>query len=708
MTEIGRGFDHLGATGVRIMTNGSGGNGGRVAGPRLVALVGPFQSGKTTLLESLLTRAGALARQGSVRDATSVGDSGAEARAHAMSVECNVGSADFLGDRFTFVDCPGSVEFAYDMANVLLLCDAAVVVCEADSRKLPALQLILRELEELKIPRFLFLNKIDATATHVRDALQLLQPASRAPLLLRQIPIWQNGVATGFIDLALERAFVYREHAPSTVVDVPAGDMPHEKEARYSMLERLADYDDALMEELIGDIEPPRDQVFDDLARDLRDGLVVPLLIGSAERGNGMTRLLKALRHECPGVAHARRRLGLSDDGPALAQVLRTIHTAHGGKLSLSRVLRGSFVDGSTVISSHGEDRLAGLSRLMGASSTKTPSVEAGDVVAFGRLEHAATGDVLVDKGPAPSAAPAPVPAPVHSFALAVKDRKDEVRLAAAMTKLVEEDPSLIFEQNQESGEMKLHGQGEMHLRVALERLAARFGVAVEARKPVVAYRESIRAPVNVRGRHKKQSGGHGQFGDVVLTVEPLARGEGFRFSETVHGGTVPRQYFSSVEAGCRDGLARGPLGFPVVDVAVTLTDGSYHTVDSSDMAFRLAAKLGMSEALPKARPVLLEPILAVEISVPSEAIARASALASGRRGQILGYDGRPGWEGWDVLKALIPESEIGDLIVELRSATAGVGTFTARFDHLAELVGKPADLVVTQAREQRVQANAH
>src|SRR3954447_15802430 len=293
--------------------NGNNGD-RRVSGPRLIALVGPFQSGKTTLLESILARTAALSRQGNVRDGSSVGDSSAEARAHAMSIEANIATTDYLGDRFTFVDCPGSIEFAYDLPNVLPLCDSAIVICEADQRKIPALQLVLRELEELGLPRLIFLNKIDIATSRVRETLAMLQPASRSPLIVRQIPLWQNGIATGFIDLALERAFVYREHAPSTVVDVPAGEMPREKEARYSMLERLfgfsegrekearysmlerlADYDDALMEELISDIEPPRDQVFDDLTRELRAGRVVPLLIGSAERGNGVTRLLKAL-----------------------------------------------------------------------------------------------------------------------------------------------------------------------------------------------------------------------------------------------------------------------------------------------------------------------------------------------------------------------------------------------------------------------------
>jgi elongation factor G len=686
-------------------------NGGRRAmGPRLIALVGPFQSGKTTLLESILVRTGAVPRQGSVRDGSTVGDGSPEARAHAMSVEANVATTEYLGDRYTFVDCPGSIEFSNDMRDVLPLCDAAVVVCEADPRKIPALQLILRELEELNVPRFLFLNKIDAATQRVHETLSVLQPASRTPLLLRQIPIWQNGIATGFIDLALERAFVYREHTPSAVIDVPAGDVPREKEARYSMLERLADYDDALMEELLTDIEPPRDQVFDDLARELREGLVVPVLIGSAERGNGVTRLLKALRHESPNVAHTRARLGVSDSGAALGHVMRSMHTAHGGKLSLVRVLRGSFADGSTVVGARGgEDRIASMSRLIGSTAAKQAKAEEGETKAFGRLDHIATGETIGDSKsgqPKQIAVRKEAPVPVHALTLVIKDRKDEVKLAAAMAKLTEEDPSLIFTQDQESGEMKLSGQGEMHLRVALERLAARFGVTVEAKKSSVAYRETIRHTSQVRGRHKKQSGGHGQFGDVVLDVKPLDRGAGFVFEEKVHGGTVPRQYFSSVEAGCRDACQTGPLGFPVVDVAATLVDGSYHTVDSSDMAFRTAARVGMHEALEKGAPVLLEPILAVSITVPSEAMSRATAIVSGRRGQILGFDGRPGWEGWDVLEAQIPESEMGGLIVDLRSATSGVGTYTAKFDHLAEVVGKHADAIVAARASEKT--NGH
>jgi elongation factor G len=379
---------------------------------------------------------------------------------------------------------------------------------------------------------------------------------------------------------------------------------------------------------------------------------------------------------------------------------MKTIHTAHGGKLSVSRVLRGTIREGDVVLGSRGgEARVAGVQRLVGSASVREPEAVEGDVAAFARLEGIATGDAFGPGKTAPAAiASVAPPEPVFATAIATRDRKDDVRLNAAMTKLAEEDPALVVEHVAEGGELRVAGQGEVHLKVALERLAQRYGVTVDRKPTTVGYRETIRGKAAVRGRHKKQTGGHGQFGDVAIEVEPLARGEGFRFVDRITGGVVPRQYIPSVEHGVKEALEKGVLGFPVVDVQVTLTDGSYHTVDSSDMAFRAAARVAMAEALPKCNPVLLEPIHAVEISVPSEAMSKASAIVSGRRGQILGFDSRPGWDGWDVLRALIPEAEIGDLIVELRSATSGVGSFKTSLDHLAELSGKPAEAVVKRA----------
>jgi elongation factor G len=288
------------------------------------------------------------------------------------------------------------------------------------------------------------------------------------------------------------------------------------------------------------------------------------------------------------------------------------------------------------------------------------------------------------------------VPPGVYGMAISVSDRKDEVKLTGAISKLTEEDPSLSLEHNHDTHEMVLWGQGEMHLRVALERLKEKFGVHAQARPRRIAYKETIRKPVQIRGRHKKQSGGHGQYGDVVVEIKPLARGEGFEFTDTITGGVVPKQYIPAVEAGVREWMSHGPLGFPVVDFAVNLSDGSYHDVDSSEMAFKTAARIAMTEGMPQCSPVLLEPIVAVDIHVPNDATARINQIVTGHRGQLLGFDVRDGWSGWDTVKAHMPESEIGSLIIELRSATAGVGTFTFVQDHMAELTGRAADQVVT------------
>jgi elongation factor G len=677
----------------------SGGSAARSS--RCIALVGPYLSGKTTLLEAILARTAVVTRQGKVADRNTIGDGAAEARDHGMSVEVNIAEVPFLGDTFTFIDCPGSIEFQYEGALALTACDAAVVVCEPDPKRVPALQLILKQLEDRGIPRFLFLNKIDSFDAQVRDILPTLQPASSKPLVLRQIPIWENGTASGFVDLALERAFVYRPQANAEVIEIPAGVRERETEARFKMLEQLADYDDELMEQLLSDVQPAREKVFADLVKEVQEGLIVPVLLGSAENGNGILRLLKALRHEAPFVERTAQRLKL-ENAKSAGQVLKTMYTAHGGKISLVRVLAGDFGEGTVVQGARAEERAASAFAMLGQEAKKRAPGKPGDTLALGRLEKILTGETIsADKGGITQIKAPEAPQPVFGVAIGVKDRKDEVKLTGALGRLMEEDPSLKLEHAKDTHQMVLWGQGEMHLRVALERLKRKYGVEAESKPRQVPYKETIRKAVEVRGRHKKQSGGHGQFGDVVLDIKPLPRGTGFQFAEKITGGVVPRQFIPSVEIGVADYLQRGPLGgFPVVDVSVTLIDGSYHSVDSSDMAFRQAGRIGMSEGMPKCSPVLLEPIMEVEIAIPSEATARINGMIPQRRGQILGFDARDGWPGWDVVRAQIPESEMGDLIVELRSATAGVGTFSAKFHHLAELTGRLADNVLAAHKE--------
>ncbi|AZO02633.1 MULTISPECIES: elongation factor G [unclassified Mesorhizobium] len=667
--------------------------GGRRTGPKCIAIVGPFASGKTTLLEAILARTGAIPRQSPVSSGNTVSDHSPEARAHAMSVEATFATTDFMGEQITFVDCPGSIEFAFEAEPVLAACDLAVVVAEADEKKIPALQLIMRKLDDLAIPRILFLNKVDKAIAGVRETLKMLQPASSVPLLLRQIPVRKDGIVIGSIDLALERAYIYREYAESQVAEIPNDDKARELEARFSMLETLADHDDHLMEQLLEEIEPPKDAIFDDLSADLRAGAVTPVLIGTAEKGNGVLRLLKAIRHDAPDIEATRKRLG-APESQTVVQVMKTIHTAHGGKLSVSRVLSGQLADAAELFLSNGDTtKVSGIYRMLGKDQIKQTSAKAGDTVALGKLDNVKTGQTLSSaKGGIRPLVTLEPPQPVFAFALRPKERKDEVKMSAAIQRLAEEDPSLSLRHNQDSAETVLSGHGEMHLRVVRERLEGKNQIPIEGHAPAVPYRETIRKSAQQRGRHKKQSGGHGQFGDVVIEIKPLPRGSGFQFSDTITGGVVPKTYIQSVETGIRDYLKTGPLGFPVVDVAVNLSDGSYHAVDSSDMAFQMAAKLAMKEGMAACSPVLLEPVMKVEIVTPSDATSKIIALIPQRRGQILGYDARPDWPGWDVVEATMPQAEIGDLIIELRSATAGVASYKATFDHMAELTGRLAD----------------
>jgi elongation factor G len=665
------------------------------AGSRAIALVGPYGSGKTLLLESIAAVTGAVTRKGSVSGGTSLGDFSAEARARQMSVELNVLSTQYLGEDFTFLDCPGSIEFLADTLHVLPAVDAAVVVCEPEPAKLQMLQPYLKALSDAKIPHYLFVNKIEHASGSLRELLAQLQEASETPLLLRQIPIWENGVATGFVDLALERAFVYRPHAASEVVDI--ADFAREKEARFQMLERLADYDEHLMEELLGDVEPPRDEVMDDLRREVSEGLVVPVLIGSAEGDHGIRRLLKALRHEAPDVAKAAARGGIKTDTTTI-QIIKTFHGGHG-RLSLGRVLSGNLKDGQVLHGPNGDTRVGGILSLTGEKQIKRSEARAGDMVALARLDNVQTGDRLSSDKAGAKRVTAKLSAPVYRLAIAAADRKDEVKVTAALAKLIEEDPSLAFEQNATTQEMLLAGQGEIHLKVATEKLLSKYGLRLSTKPPRVPYRETIRKSTMVRGRHKRQSGGHGQFGDVVLEIAPLPRGTGFVFHDRIKGGVVPKQWIGSVEKGVQEYMKTGPLGFPVVDVAVSLTDGSYHSVDSSDAAFQTAGRVAMSEGLPGCSPVLLEPIMKVAIHVPNDATAKVNGVIGTRRGAPLGFDGRDGWRGWDTVRAEMPLSEVTDLIVDLRSLTQGVGTFEMEFDRFAELNGKLAEQVVATQR---------
>ncbi len=669
-------------------------NGGKTNGTRVIALVGPAGAGKTSLAEAMLFAAGATDRHGSPANGSSIGDASPEARARGGSTELNLYNFDYLGDRFALLDCPGSVGFAADGSRAIAAADMAIVVVDPDPARAPLAAPALRTLDELGIPHLIFVNRIDQAYGQISDLLSALQPMSVSPLIARQIPIRDSDKVTGFIDLALERAFHYRTDRESERIDIPQELQDRERTARTQMLEQLADHDDDLLEQLLMDQTPEQERILSDLARETGESLGVPVLFGSANSSWGVRRLLKALRHETPEPASTASRLEVTD--PAL-YVFKIHHGGSVGRLALARALGGRISEGSDVRTRNGDaSRLGALFRMQGDKTQKMSEAADGDIVAVAKVDQVKAGQWL-GGGALPPDVEIEFPARNCALAIEPADRKDDVRLSSSLQRLLEEDSALILEHDEASHEVRLKGVNDEHLNTVLARLKRRYGVEVTSHTPTIGYRESIRRQVTQKGRHKKQSGGHGQFGDVVLEIRPLPRGEGLRFDEKIHGGAIPKQWIPAVEQGVRDAMRKGPLGFPVVDVAVTLVDGSYHSVDSSELAFRLAGRIAMSEALAAASPHLLEPVHKLTVVCPSNASSRVTSAIASRRGQMLGMVPRDGWTGWDRIDALVPESELGGLEAEFRSQSQGLATYEAELDHLAELNGNLADKVVQQ-----------
>jgi len=637
-----------------------------------VALVGPYSGGKSTLFEAMMEAAGAPVKRP------------ADPRNRPMTTEIRLGHCSYLGDQWSVLDCPGSIEFAHEVTAALAMVDIAVVVCEAVPSRALTVAPVLKLLADLGLPHMLFINKIDTLEGSISDTLAALQGYARSPLVLRQVPIVDGQSVSGYVDVVSERAYRYRKGQPSELMQIPAELQDEERDALGKLLETLADHDDALLEKVLEDIKPTAAEIYNDLKKDLAAGAVIEVLLGSADNANGVRRLWKALRHDTPLAQDTAARKGIAADGPPLAQVLKTVHAGHTGKLSYARIWRGTIKDGATL----GGSRLGGIYHYQGGDLAKRPEAVEGEVVAFSRLESVATG-ATVSPGATPEQLPFPEPpAAVYSLAISTTDHKDDVKLNGALQKLREEDPTLTVAQEQDTSETVLHGQGEMHLNATVDRLARNYALKVSTHKPQVPFKETIRRAVHEHGRLKKQSGGHGQFADVKIDIAPRERGSGFEFIDKVVGGAVPRNFIPAVGEAAEEAARKGPFGFPVVDISVTLVDGQFHSVDSSDMAFKTATSLAMKEGLAKADPVLLEPIFHVTVSIPNDYTARAQRLITGRRGQILGYAEREGWPGWDDVEAQVPEAELHDLIIELRSQTLGLGTYRKKFDHLAESRG--------------------
>jgi elongation factor G len=635
----------------------------------------------------MLFLTGAINRKGA-----HISDSSPEATQRSMGVEVTIAACDYEDVHLTFLDCPGSIEFAQETYNALVGAGTAIVVCEPDLEKVLILAPVLKFLNDWRIPHLLFVNKMNRGQENFQELLEALTTIAQKPLVPQQYPIWQNHELVGYIDLVTEQAYHYHPHSPADPVPFPAELGELEKIARANMLEAMANFDDQLLEELLEDIEPPQAEIMRDLKQELSADQIVPVFFGMADQDYGVRPLLDALKKEAPApnVTAERRGLTMGKDEQTIIQILKTYLDPQGGKLSVVRVWQGQLKDGMTL----GQERIGSLYHLLGSEQTYTSIAEVGEIVAINRLNSTKTGDTLAE-GEVTPLPKAQSLKPVYALAVMAKNRQDEVKLAGALDRLKEEDPSLHWEHHGDTREIILWGQGEIHLQVALARLERKYKIAMVTELPKIPYKETIKKGTSSHGRYKHQSGGHGAFGDVYLDIKPVGRGEGFHFHETIVGGVVPRQYIPGVEKGVKEYLAEGPLGFPIVDIDVTLTNGSFHAVDSSEQAFRQAARIAMTEAMPACTPQLLEPILLIQVSIPNEFTSRALQLVSSRRGQILGYEGITDWKNWDQVSGYLPQSEMHDFIIELRSLTLGVGSFDWQYDHLQEVPDKVAQKVL-------------
>ncbi len=625
---------------------------------RVVTVLGPSQAGKSTLIEALAAL-----------------EDPKPARL-SLYGDAAVTRFNFMDEPWAMIEIAGGAHNLAHLGPALAASDAAVLVVPAEAADAVLAAPYLRLLEAAGMPTFVFVNKVDAAANRLSEVVAALQVYSPHAITLRQIPVSEGGRIVGAVDLISERTWAYHEGARSSLVELPAALRAREEEARSELLDHLADFDDHLLEQLIEDQKPMSAELYEVAARLLQHHDLVPAFMGATSHGNGVQRLMKALRHEVGSLDGLVERLGAD----AIAVGALADNVKHLGKTVLIRALASGVGAGQTLAG----DNLGSVVDIDG----KTPigSLAAGEIGLTVKSDHLGLAlPVYTAKSAGAAPAWAASRAPKFRVLAAPENERDETRLSTALTRLTEIDPGLALSQDPASGRTVLATQGPLHLRRLLDRLDEVFGVKVQTDEIPPALLETIRRGAENHHRHRKQSGGAGQFADVMIEVRPLGRGAGFVFEEIVKGGAVPRNYIPSVEAGAREALTEGPHGHPVVDIAVTLKDGKYHAVDSSDFAFRTAGKNAVREALAEAGTNVLQPIAQIRIEVPSVYAGGLVPMISGLKGQVLGFEGNPMAEGWDEFKALLPQSAEAELFQALGSATRGTAWFHSDLDHYEE-----------------------
>jgi elongation factor G len=679
---------------------------------RNVALVGHGGSGKTTLAEALLHCAGAITRVGRVEDGTTVTDFDPEEQKRGLSLSLSLAPFEWKDHKVNLIDCPGYADFVGDVQAALRVADLAVFVVSAVEGVEVQTYATWKIAAQLGVPRMVFVNKLDRERANFERTLDDLRDRFGAGVAPLELPIGEETSFRGVADLLTDTAYFY-DGGTATHGDVPDDLAELEHQVHDNLVEGIVVADDELLERYLGGAEISADELERTLAKGVAEASVFPVVVGSATNTIAIDRLADFICEIGPSPADrppvpvkaGDTEVDVAPDpnGDSLAFVFKTIADPYVGHISLFKVLSGTVRPDDHLSNSRtgGDERLHGLFTLRGKEQVQLTEVPAGDLGAVAKLAATATGDTLAPKGKPVTVEPIASPAPVLATAILARTQADEDKLANALHRLQEEDPSLVIERSEETKQTIMRGTGETHLQITLEKLARKFGVDVDTDDVRVPYRETINGSAqNIEGKHKKQSGGHGQFGVAVINVEPLPRGEGFQFVDKIVGGAIARGYIPAVQKGIEETMASGGVyGHPIVDVKVELVDGKQHAVDSSEMAFKIAGRLAIREAMAKADPVLLEPISMLEVTVPSEYQGDVMGDLNARRGRVQGTE--TAGDGEQTVTALVPTSEILRYAIDLRSLTGGRGRFTATHDHYDVLPSHLVDKVKRETKDQ-------
>ena len=679
---------------------------------RNVGVVGHRGSGKTSLVEALVYTAGAKNRLGSVADGTTTTGYDEDEIARQMTISSGFAYVEWEKQKINLVDTPGEASFINDAMATIDIVESVLMVVNAVNGVEVQTERLWKRAEERGVARLVVVNMLDRERASFSDTLALLRERFGPGAVPIALPMGTEGEFSGFVDLVTGRAYSYEEGEPRAIV----GEVPEDlgeavEEAREMLLDTVAETDDQLIEKYLEGVEISESELSAALRAAVAQGHVFPVLPYSATKNLGSDRLLDTIVGLLSSPMEAvAKEIALADGSgsvdvsadtsePPVMFTFKTVSDQFSGRVSMVRVMSGKITTGSQLVNARTKEkeRTGNILLLNGKDSQNVEEAIAGDLVALAKLKDTQTGDTLADEERLVVIPPYEFPPPAISFAVTPQEKGGEEKISKALRRLSEEDPAMQMRLDRQTKELVVSGTSQVHVEVILDRMKRRFGVEVDLYPPQVPYRETIRKRASAQGRHKKQSGGRGQFGDCFIEIQPLPRGEGFVFEDAIVGGSIPKTFIPAVEKGIVETMQKGVLaGYPVVDVKVRLYDGSYHSVDSSEMAFKIAGSLAFSSAVKEAAPVILEPVMSIEVVAPEENMGDVMGDLSGRRGRPQGSETMGEMQ---IIRAEVPLSETLSYAPQLRSMTGGRGSFTVELDHYAEVPGQLQQKIIEEAR---------